>query len=539
MKLVVVLAAGSMMGCLELSSMQSASSSGSSYEMSAADDSMTIQLGTRSATVMSVNGVEAERWHQLDSGARILWRDNGKLVYNPRGLFDRLAAGETHVETITYEFVDNNGRTGTAEITIRVTKDSDDRAPDNTESPSEDPVEDPKQQPEPEPEPEVETPTEPAPEIPDNDGKGGGGGPAPTPEMPDMDHGGSGGGGGPAPTPEMPDMDHGDSGDHNDGGMDHGDNGHQHDGSYQHYQLIRGSAMRVSEFRVGPFDGLSHHGSRHHCLVSHYSYDDPVVYPGEPGRAHLHMFFGNTGADYASTSQSIANSGNSTCWGGIVNRSAYWAPAFFNENDEVVLPHTLMIYYKSWVNDRTQLQPIPVGLQMLANRNVQNAGPWHFSHSDHDGIYMSIDFPNCVAVGFDGQPVLSSPGGTSHLAYSSGSCPASHPYMIPTMTININYRLDYNSGWYLASDSSTATKGESLHADYIAGWTEEAMAQITQCVIDGNSSCGPRDQVQDPSRLLAPDGTQVYANEWEFAPTMDLTPFGSSLPKSLHMMSGH
>jgi hypothetical protein len=32
------------------------------------------------------------------------------------------------------------------------------------------------------------------------------------------------------------------------------------------------------------------------CKPSHMAADDPIVYPDQPGRSHLHTFFGNTGA---------------------------------------------------------------------------------------------------------------------------------------------------------------------------------------------------------------------------------------------------
>ena len=42
------------------------------------------------------------------------------------------------------------------------------------------------------------------------------------------------------------------------------------------------------------------------CAYSHMAFDDPIVYPGRPGAAHLHTFFGNTGTNAASTEQSSA-----------------------------------------------------------------------------------------------------------------------------------------------------------------------------------------------------------------------------------------
>jgi hypothetical protein len=49
------------------------------------------------------------------------------------------------------------------------------------------------------------------------------------------------------------------------------------------------------------------------CGFSHMAFDDPIVYPGQPGVSHLHAFFGNAAANAYSTAQSLANSGKSTC----------------------------------------------------------------------------------------------------------------------------------------------------------------------------------------------------------------------------------
>lgn len=59
------------------------------------------------------------------------------------------------------------------------------------------------------------------------------------------------------------------------------------------------------------------------CQFSHLSYDDPIIFPGQPGKSHLHMFFGNTDTNANSTIKSIINTGGSTCDGGPLNRTSY------------------------------------------------------------------------------------------------------------------------------------------------------------------------------------------------------------------------
>jgi hypothetical protein len=63
------------------------------------------------------------------------------------------------------------------------------------------------------------------------------------------------------------------------------------------------------------------------CTFSHAAYDDPIVWPGQAGRTHLHLFFGNDSTRSTSDLDNMHTSGKSTCNGGTRNRSGYWVPA--------------------------------------------------------------------------------------------------------------------------------------------------------------------------------------------------------------------
>lgn len=290
------------------------------------------------------------------------------------------------------------------------------------------------------------------------------------------------------------------------------------------YVVTRGTVQSSMPSPQGGNENIDHHGFRFFCVPSHYSYDDPVVYPGQSGAAHLHMFFGNTDVDAHTTSEDIIEAGRTTCDGGITNRSAYWIPALYNEAGEIVLPTLINNYYKSWVSDRSKIQPIPQGLEILANADVPgsrgiavsaiNEERWGATIriSPHDGLTLEIIFPDCIAVDAKGTPILSSPGGTSHVAYSQGDCPASHPYTIPQLTQNVNWAdVPFDSAWYFASDvMHDAPKGTTAHADYVAGWTIESALIMANCVRDGYRECGPGLQFHWRDQYFAPDGSRVY-----------------------------
>lgn len=98
---------------------------------------------------------------------------------------------------------------------------------------------------------------------------------------------------------------------------------------------------------------------RTHCNVSHHAYDDPIVFPGLRGAAHLHTFFGNTKTNAFSTYRTLRTSGRSTCAAGPINRSAYWFPSVLKDNaigdgkKMIVKPDFATIYYNV---DQTQIE---------------------------------------------------------------------------------------------------------------------------------------------------------------------------------------
>jgi hypothetical protein len=186
------------------------------------------------------------------------------------------------------------------------------------------------------------------------------------------------------------------------------------------------------------------------------AFDDPLVFPGEPGKSHLHVFFGNTGTNAYSTAATIAGSGNSTCRGGIANRSAYWVPATIDTRTGTpVKPAQAGMYYKNGYNGirADEIRPFPKGLRMIAGdaTNSSTKGPWRFvcvypggDNKEHREIpdcpvgsqlFQMVFFPQC----WDGRN-LDSPDHKSHMSYPvNRHCPESHPVPIPEITFNIQY----------------------------------------------------------------------------------------------------
>src|SRR5918999_3433520 len=62
------------------------------------------------------------------------------------------------------------------------------------------------------------------------------------------------------------------------------------------------------------------------CNFSHRNFDDPIVFPGQPGAAHSHDFFANRSTKNDSTYQSLRGTTLGTTCVNPDDKSAYWIP---------------------------------------------------------------------------------------------------------------------------------------------------------------------------------------------------------------------
>jgi Domain of unknown function (DUF1996) len=247
------------------------------------------------------------------------------------------------------------------------------------------------------------------------------------------------------------------------------------------------------------------------CEFSHMGFDDPIVFPGQPGRSHLHAFFGNTGLNAHTTAQSLAATGNSTCRGGTVNRSAYWVPAMIDTLDGTpIRPHASHFYYKTGYAGiaPSSVRPFPPGLRMIAgdSKNSAPGGPFRFKciGAGSDALvgaeiqncpvgatlWQEIFFPQC----WDGVN-LDSPDHKSHMAYpSGGKCPSTHPVPTPEITFNILYTIPAPNAplrWRLSSDTYDTSRpaGYSSHGDWFNGWKADIMETFVKYCDQAAADC--------------------------------------------------
>jgi hypothetical protein len=278
------------------------------------------------------------------------------------------------------------------------------------------------------------------------------------------------------------------------------------------------------------------------CAPSHNAYNDPIVYPGQPGKSHLHTFFGNTLADANSTYASLRTTGESTC-NDKLNRSAYWIPAMINGADKVVMPDYLAVYYKRMPSSdprcstfATACVQLPRGLRYIFGFNMGDPASTPITETSKYQRWWNCDTstlgPAAMAANpgghygtikeamqaFGGCPVgarlgmvlvapdcwngkdLDSADHRSHMSYRVGNangeavCPSTHPYIIPQFQLGSWYTVDSTAAnWYLASDRmpgmAPSEPGTTQHADWFGAWEDSILTLWHANCIEKLLSC--------------------------------------------------
>ncbi|MEM8926165.1 MAG: DUF1996 domain-containing protein [Actinomycetota bacterium] len=249
------------------------------------------------------------------------------------------------------------------------------------------------------------------------------------------------------------------------------------------------------------------------CDVSHFAYDDPIVFPGQPGKAHLHMFFGNTKANAYSTYESLLNTGTGTCNGEDLNRTSYWVPAMLDPDGNALIPYHVMVYYK---NDLFRLNganavvsPFPDNLRMITGQAGARTPQTATSNDDSlvvkfgcGGHYNVPRYQSTIPTCRSGQflemqlrfaQCWNPEAGTyrsdqSHWTFNqygwySAECPASHPVDLPSIMYRIWFdpsdgtgnMADYHLSSDVLHDGTILPGGTTLHGDWFGAWHPEAM----------------------------------------------------------------
>jgi hypothetical protein len=233
------------------------------------------------------------------------------------------------------------------------------------------------------------------------------------------------------------------------------------------------------------------------CAYSHSATDDPIVWPGSPGRSHRHDFFGNRSTTAASTPDSML--GQPTSCERQLDTAAYWAPSLF-DHGEAITPLGLDAYYRPGPGiDPASVVPYPHGLVMISGDHLATEPQatafvgWACGSQGSPEVLpptcpaqaplrLKVVFPDC----WDGEH-LDSEDHRSHVAASvGGRCPDSHPVAIPQLTLSIGYPIS-GDGHDLSLASGTILTG---HADFMNAWDEVELDRQVQACLNRGLVCG-------------------------------------------------
>lgn len=294
---------------------------------------------------------------------------------------------------------------------------------------------------------------------------------------------------------------------------------------------------RIKETNEAPVPGGG--AFRTTCTFAAFGNFDPIVYPGQPEKSHAHFFVGNTGINAFSDVTQLTSTGNSTCRGGIANRSSYWIPTMMDiRNAKPILPDSWLVYYKAanwspskgygWTGADGVWHPSPtpwpgysvppIGMKLVAgdpNRTTPPTSRDPFSYRWNCRINGVNNFasqipatcPTGATLGLeifmpqchDGKNI-DSPDHRSHMAYpitqrnigdprgwSHSVCPSTHPHVLPQISFSISWTIrDIPIAAYrLASDVDVSKPaGLTAHGDWFNGWKFKWLEMaMKNCVI--------------------------------------------------------
>ena len=243
------------------------------------------------------------------------------------------------------------------------------------------------------------------------------------------------------------------------------------------------------------------------CNYSHSLKDDPIVFPNQPGAAHLHDFVGGRSTNAFSTFDSLRAGGTACLLPG--DTSSYWVPALF-KNGARVLPtgkeaNALLYYRRVGAPEGTIVQPFPPGLKMLIGNahamspqenpglgtkidfrcasGAGNAFAFPPAQCDTGVMVITFTFPNC----WDGQN-LDSADHLSHMSYpDSGRCPASHPVTLPSLKAFFRYAVGIEPIGTITLDSGPYY---TAHMDFFNAWDPTALQRLVTNCINAGIDCG-------------------------------------------------
>jgi hypothetical protein len=205
-----------------------------------------------------------------------------------------------------------------------------------------------------------------------------------------------------------------------------------------------------------------------HCDFSHAAQDDPIVFPGMPGAAHVHNFYGNATTDAFSTLESLTP-GPSTC-NVPGDNAGYWVPQAYLYGVPLIAPNVA----EYWRNEgRSYVVAPPTGMQYVArvvkwgctNGSDGSPLPVACDPATTGRVKAKVFFPDCIMAGV--------------FTYDR-ACVGGAP--IVQLQLNVNYKITDPTGLGLSvvdpvtGEVRTDGSPTTMHADFFNAWDPAAFS---------------------------------------------------------------
>ena len=251
------------------------------------------------------------------------------------------------------------------------------------------------------------------------------------------------------------------------------------------------------------------------CSYSHTNKDDPIVYPGQPGAAHTHDFFGSRTTNHASTYNSML--GSATTCGTEEDKAGYWAPALYRNGVKVNPAGKFgskntrqKFYYRDGHYATTAtVESFPPNFKMVqgymhatsvADANAHGAkwGSkmwWGCSNNSVGGkqtsppncttgiITLHINFPSC----WNGKQVDGDNVAAGNVKFPSElKCPDTHPRRLPILIERLEWPVGTSSSGITVASGAPYT----AHADFWNTWQQNKLNSLVANCLNRNVNCG-------------------------------------------------
>jgi hypothetical protein len=247
------------------------------------------------------------------------------------------------------------------------------------------------------------------------------------------------------------------------------------------------------------------------CPYSHTNNDDPIVYPGQPGAAHTHDFFGARTANHASTYSSMV-SGATTC-GTTEDKAGYWVPALYKNGVKINAAGSgtkQRFYYRDNHHAAgASVEAFPPNFKMvqgaanatsLADANAKGArwgsrAWWGCGDNSVGGkptsppncangeLTIHVTFPSC----WNGKQIDGDNVAAGNVKFPSDKrCPSTHPRRFP----QIIYRLEYPVGTSSSGISLASGPPYTYHADFWNTWQQPKLSSLVANCLNRDVNCG-------------------------------------------------